>query len=88
MQTLEIAYSGITQETALMAANVWRKYREEGGKRDRVVADFMIGSHAMTQSDRILTRDRGFYRKYFKQVSILDPSTWVIFDRAAGKEWE
>ncbi|MHB8482903.1 MAG: type II toxin-antitoxin system VapC family toxin [Nitrospiria bacterium] len=74
IHTLEIAYSGITQETSMKAVSVWRKYREEGGKRDRVAADFMIGSHAIKQSDRILTRDRGFYRKYFKPLNILDPS--------------
>jgi hypothetical protein len=29
----------------------------------------------MTKADRLLTRDRGFYRRYFADLAILDPST-------------
>lgn len=73
-QVLGIEFSPITQETSLVAAKSWRTYRQAGGKRERVVADFLIGAHALTQCDRLITRDRGFYRSYFKSLSILDPS--------------
>jgi hypothetical protein len=53
---------------------MWQKYRETGGKRSRMVADFMIASHASRQCDRLLTRDRGFYRDYFKGLKLLDPA--------------
>ena len=33
--------------------------------RERMSADFFIGAHAMTQSDCLLTRERGFYSRYF-----------------------
>lgn len=42
--------------------------------RERVVADFLVGAHAMLHADRLLTRDRGFYRKHFARLEILDPS--------------
>lgn len=74
METLGIEFSSILEPTALLAADVWRKYRQAGGKRERVVADFLIGSHAELQGDRLLTRDRGFYRTYFKSLTILDPT--------------
>jgi predicted nucleic acid-binding protein len=45
-----------------------------GGTRERVIADFLIGAHAMAKADRLLTRDRGFYRRYFKDLTVLDPS--------------
>ena len=53
----------------------WRLYRERGGTRERVIADFLIGAHACVSADRLLTRDRGFYRSYFGDLKILDPSS-------------
>jgi predicted nucleic acid-binding protein len=75
MQILGIEYSVITQSTALLAADIWRKYRNSGGTRQRVAADFLIGAHASHQADRFLTRDQGFYRNYFKSLKIIDPAS-------------
>lgn len=74
MERLGVDFSAITMETALDASRAWKAYRQRGGKRIRVAADFLIGAHASFQADRLLTRDRGFYRSYFKHLSILDPS--------------
>ncbi len=75
MDDLGIAFSSITQETALVAGQAWSAYRSAGGKRERVAADFLIGAHAKMQCDRLLTRDKGFYKTYFKSIRVLDPST-------------
>jgi predicted nucleic acid-binding protein len=72
IDTLNIEFSSITSETALIAANAWKKYRQAGGRRERMVADFLIGAHALNQCERLLTRDRGFYRKYFSKLHIID----------------
>lgn len=74
MERLGIEFSPIQLETALTASNVWKTYRKRGGRRERVVADFLIGAHALSQSERLLTRDRGFYRTYFSQLKVLNPS--------------
>lgn len=74
MHTLGIGFSEILKPVTLQAGNAWRQYRANGGKRTRVAADFLIGAHAMAVSDRLLTRDRGFYRRYFDKLVILDPS--------------
>ncbi|MBN2710619.1 MAG: PIN domain-containing protein [Calditrichaceae bacterium] len=37
----------------------------------RVLNDFIIGSHARRFADVFLTRDRGFYRNYFKQIKMI-----------------
>ncbi len=74
MGLLEIDFTAVALETAFEAGKAWKAYRARGGSRTRVGADFLIGAHALCQADRLLTRDRGFYRLYFKPLSILNPS--------------
>jgi hypothetical protein len=71
---LNLEFSALTVEAALEAGIAWRSYRRQGGARTRVTADFLIGAHALRQADRLLSRDRGFYRSYFKCLPLMDPS--------------
>lgn len=72
---LPIVFSPVDLTAATLTGEMWRQYHGEGGDRRRVIADFLIGAHAMTQADRLLTRDHGFYRKYFKKLQVLEPSS-------------
>ena len=60
-------------EIAFLAGQAWKSYRKTGGKRDRIIADFLIGAHALLKADRLLTRDRSFYKDYFQKLVILNP---------------
>jgi predicted nucleic acid-binding protein len=74
MEQLAVEFSAVTPSTAERAGASWRRYRAEGGTRQRLVTDFLVGAHALEQADRLLTRDRGFHRRYFSELDVLDPA--------------
>jgi predicted nucleic acid-binding protein len=63
-----------TQQAAVLAGEMFRVYLDRGGKRGRVVPDFLIAAHAQQLADRLLARDRGYYRDYFSQLNLWEPS--------------
>ena len=52
MQTLGVDFCASSQDAASQAGAMFKSYREAGGQRDRVIADFLIGAHAAQQCDR------------------------------------
>ena len=72
---LNLEFSPLAVEDALDAGLAWKAYRDRGGPRTGVTADFLIGAHALHNADQLLTRDRGFYRSFFKNLSIVEPQT-------------
>ena len=73
LTTLGVDPSAMTTDAALLAGEAWGRYRKAGGKRERLIPDFLIAGHAKTSADRLLTRDRGFYRRWFRGLSLIEP---------------
>jgi predicted nucleic acid-binding protein len=74
LDTLGVVFVPSDRKAALLAAGFWQSYRRRGGESRRIAADFIVGAHALAHADRLLTRDRGFYRDYFEGLVVIDPT--------------
>ena len=71
MAEFGLQYSPLLAPAAALAGEIQKAYRKAGGKRDRLLVDFMVGAHALAQADQLATCDNGFLRSYFRQLKIL-----------------
>lgn len=60
----KLEFVASSQTSAVLAGRMHSDYNQRGGRRGRVVPDFLIGAHALTLADRLLARDAGFERDY------------------------
>jgi hypothetical protein len=72
-----IAFLPSSLTSAALAGTMFREYRQRGGKREKMIPDFLIGAHASIHSTALLTRDRGYFRDYFSGLTVIDPAGFV-----------
>ena len=74
LKNLGIEYAPISPEAAIEAGAIFKSYRAAGGPRQYLIPDFLIGAHALHQSDRLAAADRGYLRRYFPRLKVIAPS--------------
>lgn len=71
LENLGLQFLPASFEASCLAGQIHQAYRAAGGKRDRLMADFLIGAHAQIQADQLVTDDAGFMRKYFRNLTVV-----------------
>jgi len=79
MSDFGIVFSPMSADAAIKAGELWNISRCEDKRRGKslrtaITPDFMVGAHAFEHADVLISRDRGFLRKWFRALKIIDPS--------------
>lgn len=73
LEAMDLRFRDMTRSALFLAGVAHRHYRDAGGPRETILADFLIGAHAMVLGCGILTRDTRRYRRYFPLVELVAP---------------
>jgi predicted nucleic acid-binding protein len=60
-------------DASFCAGTAYARYRAAGGGRETILADLLIGGHAVALGATILTRDPRRFRAYFADLPIIAP---------------
>ena len=74
LATLGIEFEPIQEAASWYAGQVFTAYRRNKGPRQLMIPDFLIGAHAHAQADCLAAIDRGYLRKYFSKLLLLQPT--------------
>lgn len=73
LESLGVEYDAIDRASAFTAGEIFKTYRQEGGPREHLIPDFLVGAHALSRAGSLAARDRGYLRRYFPGLRILTP---------------
>ncbi len=71
MRKLGVAFQPMSVQASCHAGNIYHQYRQQGGTRNRILPDFLIGAHAFIDAGELATDDHGFMRKYFQGLKLV-----------------
>lgn len=71
--SLGIEFSPFSARSAWLAGRAFAGYRRRGGPRTHLIPDFLIAAHAATEAGKLAATDRGYYRRFFESLEILQP---------------
>ena len=75
LSSINVAIVAISGAAAYRAGKAQQLYRERGGERTALVADFLIGGHAVDLGATLVTRDRQRFASYFPDLTLITPET-------------
>lgn len=75
LRHLGIGVADFGAAAALRAGVAQQAYRAAGGKREKLLGDFLIGAHAAARNLPLATRDPKPYRRYFPELILITPET-------------
>ena len=79
----EIYLVNSSPEALWCAARAWKSYTQKSYglncsdcgaaivSRQHIISDFLIGGHALAHAGTLLTRDRGYYNRYFPGLKLV-----------------
>ena len=70
---LQMPVIDIPKPALFLAGKAFAQYRQRGGAKSNVLADFFIGAHAAVTGWPVLTRDVRRYATYFPTVVLVSP---------------
>jgi predicted nucleic acid-binding protein len=68
-----ITMSAVPRRGLFLAGKAFQRYRHLGGTRTGVLADFVIGAHAVVTDTSLITRDPRRYLAYFPGIELITP---------------
>jgi predicted nucleic acid-binding protein len=74
LRLLNCRVEPMEESTAFFAGQFFQEYKLRGGGRTRILPDFLIAAHAQLYADRILTRDKRFFRETFPRLKAVSPT--------------
>ncbi len=75
LSRLDVKLEDTPPEALFRAGKAYAAYRESGGTRTSLLADFLIGAHADVMGHAVLTRDTRRFRTDFPAVRLIAPDT-------------
>jgi predicted nucleic acid-binding protein len=73
LEGMDVSFRELSKPALYIAGVAHRYYRNAGGPRLSILADFFIGAHAAVLGCAILTRDVRRYQAYFPRVPLISP---------------
>ena len=74
LQVMELKFNQIPKPALFLAGKAFQSYRQQGGVKNSILADFFIGAHAAVSRLPVLTRETQRYQTYFPTVKLVSPN--------------